>query len=59
MTRRDRVRKSFLEIVDNQLRANDPPQTKQTLDRLIREGYSENEARRLISCVVAVDSLIC
>lgn len=55
MTRRDRVRKSFLEIVDNQLRANDPPQTKQTLDRLIREGYSENEARRLISCVVAVE----
>ena len=55
MTRRDRVRKAFLEIVDNQLRANDPPETKQTLDRLIKEGYSRDEARRLISCVVAVE----
>jgi len=55
MTRRDRVRKAFLEIVDNQLSANNPPETKQTLDRLIKEGYSRDEARRLISCVVAVE----
>jgi len=51
----DRLRKTFLDVVDNQLRANDPPQTKQTLDRLIKDGYSEDEARRLISAVVAVE----
>ena len=51
----DRLRKTFLDVVDNQLRANNPPETKQTLDRLIKEGYSKDEARRLIASVVAVE----
>lgn len=32
------LRASFLEVVDNQLKANDPPETRQTLDRLIAQG---------------------
>jgi hypothetical protein len=40
-------------VVENQLRHLDPPATKETLDRLISEGVTEDEARRLIGCVVA------
>jgi len=42
----------LLEVVDNQLRANDPPETRSTLNRLIVEGYSEKEAKEFIACAV-------
>jgi hypothetical protein len=42
----------FLEVVENQIRDNDPPETRQTLDRLLAEGYTADEARRLISTAV-------
>ena len=48
-----RLQKAILEVVDNQLRDNDPPETRQTLERLERQGYSEKEARKLIGFVVA------
>jgi hypothetical protein len=53
--RRKQVRKLILEVVDNQIRQGTPPETKQTLSRLINEGHSEREARRLIACVVAAE----
>ena len=43
---------AIMEIVENQLRDRDPPETKETLDRLLAEGHDEDEARRLIACVV-------
>ena len=46
---------AILEVVENQLRNNDPPQTKQTLERLIKTGHSEKEAKRLIACVVSAE----
>jgi hypothetical protein len=46
------LRAAILEVVDNQLQANDPPETKQTFKRLIAEGYSKKEAKELIGCVV-------
>lgn len=46
---------ALLEVVENQLRDNTPPETKQTLDRLIKEGHSEEEAKRLIATVVATE----
>ena len=46
------LKATILEVVDNQLRANDPPETRFTLDRLIAEGYSEKAAKELIGCVV-------
>jgi hypothetical protein len=45
----------MLEIVDNQVRDNTPPQTRQTLARLQAEGHSPEEARRLIGYIVAVE----
>lgn len=46
------LKSAILEVVDNQLQANDPPETRQTFDRLIFEGYSEEEAKKLIGYVV-------
>ncbi len=43
---------TVMEIVENQLRDGDPPETKVTFDRLLTEGHDEDEARRLIGCVV-------
>ena len=44
---------AIMEVIENQIEGNDPPETKQTLDRLINEGYTDNEARNLIGIVVA------
>jgi len=49
----ERARNAILEVVDNQIRLGTPPETKLTFERLIKEGYSESEARQLIAWVVA------
>jgi len=36
------------EVVDKQIRQGNPPATKKTFDRLVREGIAESEARRLL-----------
>lgn len=46
------VRKAIFEILDNQLAEGNPPETRETLARLLADGHSEQEARRLIACVV-------
>jgi hypothetical protein len=46
---------AIIEVVENQLRNNDPPQTGQTFKRLIEAGDSEKEAKRLIGCVVSAE----
>lgn len=50
-----RLKAIILQVVDNQIEANDPPETKQTLDRLLSEGHSQEEAKRLIGCVVSFE----
>lgn len=40
-------------IIENQIAAGIPPETKQTLECLTAEGHSKEEAMRLIGCVVA------
>ncbi len=49
------LKTAILEVVENQLQANDPPETKQTYDRLIAEGYSDKETRRMIGRVVVTE----
>ena len=46
------LRSTILEVVDNQLRDNDPPETRQTYKRLMADRCSASEAKRLIACVV-------
>ena len=42
-------------VVRNQIRQNDPPETKQTYDRLIKEGFHEEEVMRQLAIVVAAE----
>ena len=50
-----RLRKAILQVVDQQLRNREPAVTRETFDRLCREGFSEGEARKLIGYVVAAE----
>jgi len=49
----DIARDAVLNVVDNQLKSGDPPETGATYKRLLAAGISEREAKRLIACVVA------
>jgi hypothetical protein len=48
-----RLRATILRVVEDQLRSNDPPETGQAFARLVQEGHSKDDAKRLIACVVA------
>jgi len=52
-TEDQRLRAAILEVINNQIKDNDPPETKQALDRLQLDGLSRKEALKLIGCVVA------
>ena len=47
--------RAVLEVVEKQIRDNEPPETRQTFERLRAEGYPDDEARRLLATVVAVE----
>lgn len=50
-----RLKKTILEVVDNQLKANDPPCTKDTYEKLIDAGYSNSAAKEKIGAVVLTE----
>src|SRR5262245_27600340 len=50
--RRCHLNSSSLEIVDTQLRDGSPPETRQTFERLVVEGYTPEGARQLLAHVV-------
>ncbi|MCC9642267.1 hypothetical protein LOC71_08270 [Rhodopirellula sp. JC740] len=43
------------EVLTNQLNDGNPPETKQTLDRLIASGHSEESARQMIAEVLLLE----
>ena len=49
------VRDVFLDTVLNQLETGDPPETKQTLDRLMAEGYSRPHALQAIAAALRTE----
>jgi hypothetical protein len=51
-----RLRAAFLEAVENQLRDNEPQESRQTYERLLREGDSEAEAKDLIGAAIAAET---
>jgi len=55
MKQNQRIKTAIIEVVENQLAANDPPEIKQTLVRLLSEGYSLQEGKELIGNVVVVE----
>jgi len=46
---------AIVEVVENQLNENDPPETKQTLERLIGLGESRENAIRFIASALCVE----
>ncbi|WP_407929235.1 SEC-C metal-binding domain-containing protein [Clostridium hydrogenum] len=47
-----RLKKSILEVVDNQIRDNNPKCTNETLQKLISMGYTEEKAKEMIASVL-------
>ncbi len=47
------AREAIFEVINNQIRDGTPPETKQTYDRLIADGHSEEETMKMIGCVVS------
>jgi peroxiredoxin family protein len=46
---------AIFEIIDNQIRDNDPPETKETLERLLSDGHAREEAIKLIGCALTAE----
>jgi hypothetical protein len=47
---------AFMEIVDIQIKDNNPPETRIAFDRLRREGFSEVDAKKLIGQAIALET---
>lgn len=47
-----RLKREILEILDNQIKINEPKCTKFTLERLISLGYTEEEAKEMTGSVL-------
>jgi len=45
----------IIEVVRNQITANDPPQTKQTYERLLSEGHAEDDVMKMLACAVVAE----
>lgn len=45
----------FMEVVDNQICNNDPPETRETYSRLIAQGISEQDAKVYIGQAVCIE----
>jgi hypothetical protein len=49
------LRDQIFEIIHNQMKGNNPPETKITYNRLIKKGYSDFETKQLIGQCIAVE----
>jgi hypothetical protein len=55
MEQNEKLREQIFEITENQLRDNDPPETKATYDRLQKEGFDDFQTRQMIGQCLAVE----
>lgn len=55
METNDVLRKQIFEIIENQLRDSDPPETKTTYDRLIKDGFDKLQTKQMIGNCLAVE----
>jgi hypothetical protein len=51
----EKARETIFEIIENQIEANEPPETKRTYQRLIDLGYNEFVTKQLIGQCLAVE----
>ena len=52
------LRNEILKIVDNQMEQDNPKETKITFNRLIKSGYSKEEAKEKIAAVITEEMFI-
>ncbi|RQW83129.1 MAG: hypothetical protein EHM79_16915 [Geobacter sp.] len=53
--KKPRVNKLILEVVEKQLDSCTPVQTRETLDRLMMQGFSEEDAKHLIGLAIVAE----
>jgi len=53
--KKPRVNKLILEVVEKQLASCTPVQTRETLDRLMVQGFSEEDAKHLIGSAIVAE----
>ena len=46
------LKAAIVEVVENQIRDDDPPETRQTLERLLATGYTRQQAIEMIGSAV-------
>jgi len=49
------LREQIFEIIKNQLRYNDPPETKVTYDRLRKQGFDDFQTKQMIGQCLVVE----
>ncbi len=50
-----KLRDQIFAVIENQIKANSPPETKVAYDRLRREGFDDFQTRQLIGQCLAVE----
>jgi hypothetical protein len=55
MEANEKIREQIFEIIKNQLKDNNPPEAKDTYDRLIKLGYDDFQTRQFMGQCVAVE----
>lgn len=51
----EKIREQIFETIKNQLKANDPPETKTTFDRLQKQGFDDFQTRQMIGQCLSVE----
>lgn len=49
------AREALFEAIENQMKADNPRETKETFDRLRAAGYSRKETMKFLACVLLVE----
>jgi hypothetical protein len=49
---RQMAREALFEAIENQMKGDGPPETKETFDRLRASGYSRQETMKMLACVL-------
>jgi hypothetical protein len=49
------LKRAFMEVVENQIRDGEPPETRETLERLTSQSISDDDARIYIGQAVCVE----
>lgn len=55
MESNENLRDQIFVVIRNQMEENNPPETNETYNRLVKDGYSDFEAKQLIGQCVAVE----